>query len=677
MEFFCGDAVCDTAHAESCERCPADCCPDCGDGVLGGIEQCDDGNNVAGDGCSPGCIDEDGTPECGNGLWELGETCDDGNTDDADGCSASCQVEFDCGDGVCDAANHETCLLCAQDCCPDCGNGVIDPGEQCDETAFGPHTCESLCFGSGTLACNAGCQLDTSACVALPDVCGDHTVACGEACDLENLDGQTCQSLGFASGTLACDTSCGFDLAGCSDRRFYLSETFEGGAVPAGWSTSGLWEVGTPTGPGPGAAHGGTACAGTKLDGDYAQPCAYLADWLQTPVIDLSAATAPRLLFRLWIDAAAGTDGANLWFSLDGGLSFQPLPASTILFPAYDGAAVGGHPAWSSRQASRGWQPVLVDLAPFAGSRLVLRFAFRADGSDNAYPGAYVDDVLVAEAARIPVEITTRDPLPSAATGHAYAAPLEAFGGAGGYVWTVVDGSNIDWIERDAGTGEIAGGVLTGTPDASDVGPAWITIRAEAQGDAANANERTFDLEVVQALCFTDFEGALPAGWTLPQAMPPMIPAVWEWGTPSVVGPAACHSGTGCLGTVMAANYPTATCLATLCAAASPPIDLSTSTAPVLTYWQWIDFAAVDGGYLGIDGEVVTAVDPPYNGSVTDMLGTVTPVWIGDLSNLGWHRVTVDLTPYAGSSIQVSFAIANATASTDPGWYVDDFMVID
>lgn len=34
---------------------PANCSAICGDGLLRGSEQCDDGNNVAGDGCSPGC----------------------------------------------------------------------------------------------------------------------------------------------------------------------------------------------------------------------------------------------------------------------------------------------------------------------------------------------------------------------------------------------------------------------------------------------------------------------------------------------------------------------------------------------------------------------------------------------------------------------------------------------
>jgi cysteine-rich repeat protein len=76
----------------------------CGNGALDAGEECDDGNEIAGDGCSPFCFDE----ECGNGLdddgdgvtdtsdprctgasdpWEgsLTAACDDGEDDDGDG----------------------------------------------------------------------------------------------------------------------------------------------------------------------------------------------------------------------------------------------------------------------------------------------------------------------------------------------------------------------------------------------------------------------------------------------------------------------------------------------------------------------------------------------------------------------------------------------------------------
>ena len=62
----------------------------CGDGILDPGEECDDGNNVDGDGCSADCTIEG---FCGDGVLDPGEECDDGNNVDGDGCSANCTVE--------------------------------------------------------------------------------------------------------------------------------------------------------------------------------------------------------------------------------------------------------------------------------------------------------------------------------------------------------------------------------------------------------------------------------------------------------------------------------------------------------------------------------------------------------------------------------------------------------
>jgi hypothetical protein len=47
---------------------------------------------------------------------------------------------------------------------PTCGNGVKDPGEDCDGADLGGATCESLGFTGGTLACSPACTYDTSGC---------------------------------------------------------------------------------------------------------------------------------------------------------------------------------------------------------------------------------------------------------------------------------------------------------------------------------------------------------------------------------------------------------------------------------------------------------------------------------------------------------------------------------
>jgi cysteine-rich repeat protein len=65
--------------------------PLCGDGFLDPLEECDDGNNVDGDGCNANCVIE----FCGDGILQpgLGEQCDDGNNQSGDGCDSNCLVE--------------------------------------------------------------------------------------------------------------------------------------------------------------------------------------------------------------------------------------------------------------------------------------------------------------------------------------------------------------------------------------------------------------------------------------------------------------------------------------------------------------------------------------------------------------------------------------------------------
>lgn len=63
--------------------------PGCGNGRVDFGETCDDGNDIADDGCDQ-CVADD---PCGNGRIDELEQCDDGNVVDGDGCSSDCRVE--------------------------------------------------------------------------------------------------------------------------------------------------------------------------------------------------------------------------------------------------------------------------------------------------------------------------------------------------------------------------------------------------------------------------------------------------------------------------------------------------------------------------------------------------------------------------------------------------------
>jgi cysteine-rich repeat protein len=132
--------------------------PLCGNGVIDGTEECDDGNNLNEDGCSSICLIE----FCGDGVQQsgLGEQCDDGNSNNNDGCSALCIMEF-CGDNItqgglgeaCDDGNSDNFDACKNDCSTNvCNDGFIFTGvEQCDN---------GVSNGVCPAACNLSCMLN-------------------------------------------------------------------------------------------------------------------------------------------------------------------------------------------------------------------------------------------------------------------------------------------------------------------------------------------------------------------------------------------------------------------------------------------------------------------------------------------------------------------------------------
>jgi cysteine-rich repeat protein len=108
----------------------------CGNGNIDPGEQCDDGNQVSGDGCSANCVIE----YCGDGIVnDVNEECDDGNQVSGDGCSANCVIEY-CGDGIVNDVNEE----CEQDA--DCS-----PSEECQSCECIPIGCfnDSFCQADG------------------------------------------------------------------------------------------------------------------------------------------------------------------------------------------------------------------------------------------------------------------------------------------------------------------------------------------------------------------------------------------------------------------------------------------------------------------------------------------------------------------------------------------------
>jgi cysteine-rich repeat protein len=179
----------------------------CGDGVEEGLEECDDGNLVNGDGCDKWCKKEDAV--CGNDVKEAGEECDDGNLVNGDGCDKWCELERPvCGNDMkeageeCDDGNTVNGDGCDEYCKKEdavCGNDVKEAGEECDDG--------NLVNGDG---CDKWCKKEEA-------VCGNDVKEAGEECDDGNLvngDGcdkyckDECKKDGDYDGVKDCDDMC-------------------------------------------------------------------------------------------------------------------------------------------------------------------------------------------------------------------------------------------------------------------------------------------------------------------------------------------------------------------------------------------------------------------------------------------------------------------------------------
>ena len=109
--------------------------------------------------------------DCGDGVVQAGEECDDGarNSDVAsDSCRTDCRFAF-CGDSVVD--DGEACdggEWCSDGCLllTGCGDGIVQSDEDCDDG--------NALSGDG---CAADCTLEAA------DVCGDGVLSAGEECD--------------------------------------------------------------------------------------------------------------------------------------------------------------------------------------------------------------------------------------------------------------------------------------------------------------------------------------------------------------------------------------------------------------------------------------------------------------------------------------------------------------
>ena len=111
-----------------------------------------------------------------------------------------------------------------------------------------------------------------------------------------------------------------------------------------------------------------------------------------TREFDLSALTSATLRFRVSFETEIGWDYGYVAASADGGKTWQALPGAQT--SDYDPVGMAYGPGYTGDSA--GWLDEEIDLTPFAGSKVLLRFEYISDDAAHGR-GFAVDGISIPE----------------------------------------------------------------------------------------------------------------------------------------------------------------------------------------------------------------------------------------------------------------------------------------
>jgi hypothetical protein len=111
-----------------------------------------------------------------------------------------------------------------------------------------------------------------------------------------------------------------------------------------------------------------------------------------TRSFDLSGVERATLTYWAWYDIEDGYDYATVEISTDGGGGWQMLHAPS----GTDGNPYGNNPGWGYTGRSDGWIQETIDLSPYVGSQVLVRFAYLTDEAVTK-TGFLLDDIAIPE----------------------------------------------------------------------------------------------------------------------------------------------------------------------------------------------------------------------------------------------------------------------------------------
>jgi cysteine-rich repeat protein len=183
---------------------------DCGNGILEGDEDCDDGNNLDGDCCSANCTYEPAGSPCPDDLFCNGEeTCDGVGTCDP-GTAVDCDDGVGCTDDICDGG--------IDDCVSTPNDANCDDGDFCNGAEF----CDPVndCQPGTPVVCDDGVD-------CTDDICDEGIDDCVSTPNDANCpdDGAFCNGTEFCDPVNDCDSTgnpCPPELPICNEETVVM-----------------------------------------------------------------------------------------------------------------------------------------------------------------------------------------------------------------------------------------------------------------------------------------------------------------------------------------------------------------------------------------------------------------------------------------------------------------------
>ncbi len=327
--------------------------------------------------------------------------------------SLVCSVPADCDDGLyCNGA--ETCVnnICQAGTAIDCDDSVACTTDFCNESTDScdntpnDSLCDNGLYCDGAETCHAtnGCQFGTAvdcddSVACTDDSCNESTDSCDNIANDANCDNglwcdgaETCHATnGCQAGTDPClGQSCDEATDQCVSNDPVVAYEWDMDTNP-GWTTSGQWAWGAPTGgggdhggPDPTLGYTGNNVYGYNLSGDYGINLSQTH--LTTTAIDCTDLTDVTLKFRRWLGVEQPSyDHAYVAVSNNG----------TSWTTIWENTAEVAETAWSLQE---------YDISTVADNQSTVYIRWTIGTTDGSwqYCGWNIDDVQIVAIAADP-----------------------------------------------------------------------------------------------------------------------------------------------------------------------------------------------------------------------------------------------------------------------------------